>query len=123
MPSRAATSTAVRTALAPSTCPAVRGRPRCVAQRPFPSMMIATCMMAIDCSGTRGAPGCLDDRLDVLEIAQQGLSSENGDAIKGLWPARLEGLGAREVSRLFELARMRTQVAVAHVEQRFELVE
>ena len=43
-PARAATSTAVRTALAPSTWPAVRGSPRCVAQRPLPSMMIATCM-------------------------------------------------------------------------------
>ena len=44
MPARAATSTAVRTAFAPSTWPAVRGRPRCVAQRPFPSMMMATCI-------------------------------------------------------------------------------
>ena len=43
-PARAAVSTALRTALAPSTWPAVRGSPRCVAQRPFPSMMIAICM-------------------------------------------------------------------------------
>jgi hypothetical protein len=30
--------------LAPSAWPAARGKPRCVAQRPLPSMMIATCM-------------------------------------------------------------------------------
>src|SRR6185503_11993997 len=32
-----------RTASAPRLCPAVRGRPRCRAHRPLPSMMMATC--------------------------------------------------------------------------------
>jgi hypothetical protein len=41
---RAAASTVARTAFAPSMCPADRGSPRWVAQRPFPSMMIATCI-------------------------------------------------------------------------------
>src|SRR5579875_1552674 len=32
-----------RTACAPARCPAIRGSPRARAQRPFPSMMMATC--------------------------------------------------------------------------------
>src|SRR2546428_10000043 len=43
MPRSGAASTARRTAAAPSRWPATRGRPRRVAQRPLPSMMIATC--------------------------------------------------------------------------------
>src|SRR5947209_5082530 len=43
MPSSGAVSTTRRTASTPARCPAVRGKPRRVAQRPLPSMMIATC--------------------------------------------------------------------------------
>src|SRR5215468_10415476 len=53
MPSSPAAVTAARTASAPRLCPAVRGRPRCFAQRPLPSMMMATC------AGVREpAPAC-----------------------------------------------------------------
>src|ERR1700722_1136366 len=37
-----AASTVRRTARDPSRCPAIRGRPRDLAQRPLPSMMMAT---------------------------------------------------------------------------------
>src|SRR5256885_15208762 len=42
MPSRRADSTMRRTAVAPARCPAWRGQPRDSAQRPLPSMMMAT---------------------------------------------------------------------------------
>src|SRR5262245_315215 len=42
-PSVAAAVTTRRAALTPSRCPAIRGSPRRVAQRPFPSMITATC--------------------------------------------------------------------------------
>src|ERR1051326_4310072 len=42
MPRRRAVSTTARTASLPLRCPSMRGRPRRRAQRPFPSMMIAT---------------------------------------------------------------------------------
>src|SRR5690606_34881490 len=42
-PRNAHASTVARTASTPFACPATRGSRRCVAQRPLPSMMIATC--------------------------------------------------------------------------------
>src|SRR3984957_17941207 len=101
---RAATSTTVRTAFAPSICPAVRGNPRSVAQRPLPSMMIATCM-------TLRAPRGFDDGLDVLEIAQQGFLPLLGDPVLRFRPAGLEGFRAHHVARFLEFARMSAQVA------------
>ena len=41
-PRPGAASTTLRTARAPRRWPAARGRPRAVAQRPLPSMMMAT---------------------------------------------------------------------------------
>src|SRR5262245_4929801 len=43
MPSSLAASTHLRSASTPARWPARRGRPRAFAQRPLPSMMIATC--------------------------------------------------------------------------------
>ena len=43
MPSRAHSSVTRRTLVAPCRCPSIRGNPRCCAQRPLPSMIIATC--------------------------------------------------------------------------------
>src|SRR5689334_16791267 len=42
MPNSAAAVTVRRTASAPRRCPAIRGRPRALAHRPLPSMMMAT---------------------------------------------------------------------------------
>src|SRR5512132_882902 len=44
MPSSAAAVIVRRTDSAPRRCPATRGRPRARAQRPLPSIMIATCV-------------------------------------------------------------------------------
>src|SRR5271163_2698232 len=93
---RAAISTVARTAFAPSMWPAVRGSPRSVAQRPFPSMMIATCM------GRLNSPRRLDDGLDMLEITQQGLFSNLRDAIVGFRSAAFERLLAHDIARFLE---------------------
>src|SRR5260370_42349824 len=115
MPSQAADSNTVRTDFAPSACPAARVRSRRVAQRPFPSMMIATCISV--------PPGCFDDCLDMLQVPQQSLSADLSDAVARLGAPRFEGLRAGDVTRFFELARMGAQVAVADIEQRFQFVE
>src|SRR5258707_11393615 len=43
MPSRQHSSTVARTLCVPRRCPSTRGKPRCSAQRPLPSMMMAIC--------------------------------------------------------------------------------
>src|SRR5690242_20434219 len=133
MPARAAASTAARTAFAPSTWPAVLGRPRFVAQRPFPSMMIATCIGVAESFvlqskwvknfATSGPARRLDHRFDVLEVAMQRFASRGGDAVLGLRAAALERFRALDVTRFLELARVRREVAVAHIEERLQLVE
>src|SRR5262249_3451540 len=64
-----------------------------------------------------------DDSLDVLEVAVQRLAADRRQAIFGLRPAPLEGLGAGDVAGLLELARVRAEIAVADLEQRLRLVE
>ena len=54
MPNSTAARSVSRRASCPWMCPSVRGSPRCFAQRPFPSMMIATCS-GIRSSGDRSA--------------------------------------------------------------------
>src|SRR5690349_10043405 len=120
MAARAAASTVARTAFAPSTWPAVLGRPRLVAHRPFPSMMIATCIGVAESFvlqsewvknfAASGAPRCLDHRFDVLEVAMQRFASRGGDAVLGLWPATLEGFRAFDVAGFLQLARVRREV-------------
>ena len=44
MPSRRAARTTLRTAALPWLCPSLRASPRCFAHRPFPSMMMPTCL-------------------------------------------------------------------------------
>ena len=52
MPRSTAVRTIVRTASTPRRCPATRGSSRCLAQRPLPSMMIATCRGTSRTAGT-----------------------------------------------------------------------
>src|SRR5579859_3461007 len=78
-------------------------------------MMIATCISV--------PPGRFDDRLDMLQVAQQSLPADLSDAVARFGAPRLEGLRAGDVTRFFELARMSAQIAVADVEQRFQFVE
>src|SRR3954453_10462620 len=60
MPSSIAPSTQSNRDDSPASCPAVRGRPRCLAQRPFPSMTIATCRGTLlrGICGGRAPDGC-----------------------------------------------------------------
>src|SRR5450631_950275 len=64
MPCVMLASITARTASTPREWPATRGRCRAVAQRPLPSMMIATCRglpvvgnVVLDCSGAPGVMG------------------------------------------------------------------
>src|SRR6516225_5837429 len=64
MPSSAAAVTARRAASAPRRCPAIRGMPRAFAQRPLPSMMIATCR-----GSARGmATALIDETLNLQDL-------------------------------------------------------
>src|SRR6185312_12151368 len=119
IPARAAASTMPLPALAPWTWPALRGIPRRCAQRPLPSMMIATCRVI----ARSRSPRRLDDRLDMLEIAVERLAAHGRQPVLRLRPPSGEGFGALDVACLLELARMGAQVAVADIEQRLQLVE
>ncbi len=59
----------------------------------------------------------------MLQIAQQRLLPDRRDAVFRFRPAGFEGLRAYHIARLFELAGMGAQIAVAHVEQGLEFVE
>src|SRR5450631_2925360 len=78
-------------------------------------MMIATCMSV--------ASGRLDDRFDMLEIPQQRLSSDVGDAVARLRAPRFERLRAGDVPGFLQLAGVSAQVAVADIEEGLQFVE
>src|ERR1700731_5220318 len=67
--------------------------------------------------------GSLDDGLAVVKVAMQRSLPERRESIDRPGAAIFKRLRTGEVFRLFELAGMRTQVAVADVEQLLELVE
>src|SRR5258705_12475555 len=133
MPQPGAISTARRTAAAPARWPAARGRPRRVAQRPLPSMTMATwkevlCFIKSPakkksplsaCAGARRA----DQRFHVIEIALERPPAEGGESVFGFGDAALERLVARDVLGVLELARVDAEIAVARFEQRLQLVE
>src|SRR5215203_7523343 len=88
IPRPRAASTVLLTASAPATCPAARGRPFEVAQRPLPSMMIATCKLLclIKWMGTkksRFARG-VDDGFHVVQVALERLAAGVGEPVLGL---------------------------------------
>src|ERR1051325_6289903 len=113
MPHPGAIFTTRRTASAPARWPAARGSPRRVAQRPFPSMTIATA----------ACPRRANQRFHVIEVALERPPAEGGEAVFGLGNAGLERLVARDIARVLQLARVHAQVAVGRLEQRLELVE
>src|SRR5690606_17555176 len=82
MPSRAQASTVVRTASTPLAWPATRGRRRWVAQRPLPSMTIATWRGTREAAGLIGIGSenalfcsgqAVSDRHDFLFLVRQQL--------------------------------------------------
>src|SRR5256886_14510007 len=71
-------STTRRTASAPARWPAVRGRPRRAAQRPLPSITIATwreglcdIKLRLKKNSASAMPGGADQRLHVVQVALQ----------------------------------------------------
>src|ERR1700688_949953 len=78
MPSSAAALTVRRTASAPRLWPAIRGRPRDLAQRPLPSMMMATWVGGLGVSGLAasafaGNTSIGSDLKDLLFVLRQGI--------------------------------------------------
>src|ERR1700730_8093534 len=67
--------------------------------------------------------GGLDHGLDVVKVAMQRSLPERRESIDRFGTAIFERLRTGQVFRLFELAGMRTQVAVADAKQLLELVE
>src|SRR6266568_3091066 len=93
--------------------PAARGRPRRVAQRPLPSITIPTCREVLCFTKLRRKknpslrlPGGADQRLHVIEIALERPPAGRRQLVLGLRHPARERLGALEVLRLLELARV-----------------
>src|SRR5258705_13967007 len=116
MPHPGAMRTARRTASAPARCPAARGRPRRVAQRPLPSMTIATwkevlCFIKPIRKKKTPPSACtaasrVDQRFHVIEVALERPPAEGGESVFGLGNAPLERFGADDVFGILELARV-----------------
>src|SRR2546422_3202972 len=129
MPRSGAASTVRRTASAPARCPATRGRPRRLAQRPLPSITIATwreelCgIKSVLKKNASPLSGGVNQRFHVVQVALQRAPPGGGEAILGLGNPPLERLGARDVLCLLEPARVHAQVPVRGLEQGLELVE
>src|SRR5690349_15035267 len=81
-------------------------------------MMIATCILKV----THPAGG-FDYGLHMIQITVQGSSATRRQPVDRLRAPVGKGLGASEVFGFFELACMRAQVAVANIEQCFQLAE
>src|SRR6266487_1433118 len=131
MPQPGAISTTRRTAAAPARWPAARGSPRRVAQRPLPSMTMATwkevlCFIKSPAKKKMTPSACArraNQRFHVIEIALERPPSEGGESVLRLGDAARERLVARDVLGVFELPRMDAEVAVGRFEQRLQLVE
>src|SRR2546426_282966 len=131
MPQPGAIRTTRRTASAPARWPAARGRPRRVAQRPLPSMTMATwreVLCVIKRSRKKKNPRsararCANQRFHVVEVALERPPAEGGESVFRLGDSGLERLVACNVFRVLELARVHAEIAVARLQQRLELVE
>src|SRR4051812_30541793 len=126
IPQSGAASTIFRTTRAPAICPAVRGRPRALAQRPLPSMMIATWIP--DCAGVcwggracacftecgagvtfSALPRGANQRLHVVQVPLECATSGGGELVLCLGHPPLERFRAGDVFRFLELARVHAQ--------------
>src|SRR5262245_953674 len=88
-PRSGAASTTRRVAAMPASCPAERGRPRRVAQRPLPSMMMATCSFPF--------------RSEVLCIAESPGKKNSSRRLEAMHARRIRpGGGCRVAHHLLE---------------------
>src|SRR5438045_2451876 len=119
MPQSAAIFTTRRTASAPARWPAGRGSPRRVAQRPLPSMTMATCrevLCFIKLSRkkkefTSARTRYADQRFHVVEVALERPPAEGGESVFGPGNTAFEGFITGDVVRVFELARVDAEIA------------
>src|SRR5437867_10302389 len=129
MPRSGAASTVRRTASAPARCPATRGRPRRLAQRPLPSITIATwreelcSIKSVPKKNASPLSGGVNQRFHVVQVALQGAPPGGGEPILGLRNPPLERLRASDVLCLLKPARVHAQIAVRRLEQALELVK
>src|SRR6266508_2963691 len=131
MPQPGAISTTRRTAAAPARWPAARGSPRRVAQRPLPSITIATwkevlCFIKRSRKKREWMSACArraNQRFHVIEIALERPPAEGGESVLRLGDAPGERLVAGHVARVLQLARVDAEIAVGRLEQRLQLVE
>src|SRR3984893_1951763 len=99
MPSSWAARTTRRRASTPRRWPSTRGRPRAAAQRPLPSMMIATCMGPSLRSGASLAGAAAFDINQFLTIT----ASLNGEDFLFLGREQLIDLGNHPVGCLLHI--------------------
>src|SRR6476660_6489151 len=94
MPSSCEARTTRRSASTPRRCPSARGRPRAAAQRPLPSMMMATCAGASDRSGPSVAGAAALDMEAALKHDPEGCEAVFPRDKRG---TRLRGNHARTI--------------------------
>lgn len=68
-------------------------------------------------------PGNLQHLFHLLQIVQQGLPSGRGQSEFRSGGTVVEGLRAHNVSGIFKLPRVRTEVAIGHVDDAFEIAK
>src|ERR1051326_4811701 len=136
MPRSPAARTARRNASTPRRCPSTRGSPRWAAQRPLPSMMMATCRgapnppLGFGAASVSGMSSCLASRLVVSTPASASLIDQEFAATASdrhdlffFAGERLIDLADHRVGRLLHLARMTLLVVLADLVLFFQLLE
>src|SRR5215470_10918190 len=108
-----------RTAFTPSWCPATRGRPRRVAQRPLPSMMMATCSGTVWASTTSRSSSSLgiwagETWVDLSDMDRVHRSLEGEDFLL-LFLEELVHLGDELVGRLLDLVVASSLLVFGHL--------
>src|SRR5262249_48517580 len=148
-PKSGAASTTRRAAATPAGWPAERGRPRRVAQRPLPSMIMATCRPAcpstvlciakLPCkkfsdqletaqaerggAGPGGAGGVAHDLLQHAQIAEIAPTTLGGDPADGLRPVVIVTLLDLDQPGVLEHLQMPAEVAVGQPAQLLQVAE
>src|SRR5580704_16352058 len=107
MPRPGAASMVRRTAAAPARCPAARGRPRRLAQRPLPSIIMAAWIISwsrLTVSLPASFFHCLNEGFHVVQVLLQRLAAGVGQRVLGLGHAAFKALGATDVPGLLQFA-------------------
>src|ERR1700756_621509 len=114
MPSSCAARTTRRNASTPRRWPSARGRPRAAAQRPLPSMMMATCAGPSDLLGPSSVAGAAG-------VALKGSLERQNFFFLGC--QQLIDLGDRSVGRLLHVTGEAFLIVLGHLVILLELLE